>query len=152
MQNKSRNILSILALIIFLSIIYLIGSTSRNPNESNLYDRLTNKLGSDNGILSKLFPANSKYGGIIKSEVVQEESAIVDVIDAVSPAVVSVVVRTYGFDPFSGPSTSEEGIGTGFIVDPKGLIITNSHVVDSPDGEYSVVMKDGNTFDVKKFI
>jgi serine protease Do len=63
---------------------------------------------------------------------------------------VSVVVRTYGFDPFSGPSTSEEGIGTGFIVDSEGLILTNSHVVDSRDGEYSVVMKDGQTYDVQK--
>lgn len=150
MQNKSRNILSVLALIIFLSVVYLVGYFSNSNRKADLFSKLSEKYGKGDNVISKLFSKKSSYGGIIKSEIVQEESAIVDVVDAVSPAVVSVVVRTYGFDPFTGPSTSEEGIGTGFIVDSKGLVITNSHVVDSPDGEYSVVMKDGNTFDVKK--
>jgi len=82
---------------------------------------------------------------------VQEESEIIDVVDKVSPAVVSVVVKTVSFDIFSGFSdVYESGIGTGFIVDPNGLIITNSHVVNDPSGEYSVVLKDGTTYSVDK--
>jgi len=72
------------------------------------------------------------------------------VVDNVSPSVVSVVVKTLDFDIFSGPSVSEAGIGTGFIVDPNGLIVTNSHVVSDSSGEYSVILKDGNTYEVNK--
>ncbi len=150
MQDKAKKILSVLALFIFLSVVYLIGYFSNT--KKNSLDNLLSKISSrGQQIVSNIFKKNgSGYGGLIKSEVVQEESSVVDVVDKVSPAVVSVVVKTYGFDYFNGPSSSESGIGTGFIIDPKGLILTNSHVVDNPDGEYSVVMKDGTTYDVKK--
>ena len=78
----------------------------------------------------------------------QEESSIIDVVEIVSPSVVSIVVKTVGFDVFSGPFSTEDGIGTGFIVDSSGLIITNSHVVNSINGEYSVVLSDGSTYEV----
>ncbi len=96
---------------------------------------------------------NKKYqgpNGLAKREVVQEESSIVSVVDTVSPSVVSIVVKTTGFSPLSGPAVSESGIGTGFIVSVNGLIVTNSHVVDDPTGEYSVVLKDGTTYEVSK--
>lgn len=87
----------------------------------------------------------------VTQEVVQEESQIVDVVDKVSPAVVSIVVQTTNFDFFGrGATTDESGIGTGFIVDKGGLIITDSHVVDDESGQYSVVLKDGTTYDVDK--
>jgi S1-C subfamily serine protease len=95
-----------------------------------------------------------KYEGpveIVNQKIVQEESETISVVDKVSPAVVSIVVKTTDFDIFSGfTDTYESGIGTGFIVDPNGLIITNSHVVNDPNGEYSVVLKDGTTYSVDK--
>lgn len=91
-----------------------------------------------------------KPESIRTTELVEEESAIIDVVEKVSPSVVSIVFKGVGFDLFSGPTTFEEGIGTGFIVDPNGLIVTNSHVVSSTSGEYSVVLKDGSTYEVNK--
>ncbi len=82
-------------------------------------------------------------------ELVEEESTIINVVENVSPAVVSIVVKTVDFDLFNGPSSTESGIGTGFIVDPSGIIVTNSHVVDDPDAEYSVVTKDGEAYEVE---
>ncbi|OGC66924.1 hypothetical protein A2364_02550 [candidate division WWE3 bacterium RIFOXYB1_FULL_43_12] len=79
-----------------------------------------------------------------------EESTVIDAVDKTSPAVVSIVVKTVNFDFFSGPTTSDQGIGTGFIVDRNGLIVTNSHVVDDPSGEYTVVTKDGKTYEVNR--
>ncbi|MFA6981425.1 MAG: trypsin-like peptidase domain-containing protein [Patescibacteria group bacterium] len=95
-------------------------------------------------------PSYGKPDSIRTTELVEEESSIVDVVEKVSPSVVSIVVKSVGFDIFSGPTISEEGIGTGFIVDPSGLIVTNSHVVNSVNGEYSVVLKDGTTHEVNK--
>jgi serine protease Do len=91
-----------------------------------------------------------KSSRLFNTPIVREESKIIDVVDEVSPAVVSVVMTTVNFDFFSGPSLSEEGIGTGFIVDASGLIVTNSHVVDDMSVEYSVVLTDGSTYDVDK--
>lgn len=80
---------------------------------------------------------------------VEEESAIINVVEKASPSVVSILVQTVDYDFFSGPSLSEQGIGTGFIVDPSGIIVTNSHVVSDPNGEYSVVLRDGTTYEVE---
>ncbi len=99
---------------------------------------------------TKLFEKD-KYRGVsrvVSRELIEEESATVSVVENVSPAVVSIVVKTLDFDLFTGPSLNESGIGTGFIVDANGLIVTNSHVVDNRRGEYSVVLKDGITYEV----
>jgi S1-C subfamily serine protease len=40
----------------------------------------------------------------------------------------------------------EEGTGSGFIVDAKGIILTNAHVVDNAD-RVTVTLKDGRTLD-----
>ena len=110
-------------------------------------------LGMDglSGVWQKIF--GGKYSDVktvVSNQLVEEESATVDAVEKVSPAVVSIVIKTVDFDLFSGPSLRESGIGTGFIVDPKGLIVTNSHVVDNSRGEYSVVLKDGTTYTVDK--
>jgi S1-C subfamily serine protease len=87
---------------------------------------------------------------ITRREVVEEESSVISVIDTASPAVVSIIIKTVEFDFYSGPVSIEDGIGTGFIVSPDGVIITNSHVVEDLDAEYSIVLRDGRTFDVQK--
>ncbi len=103
------------------------------------------------GSIRDLF--GGRYGDVrtvISQQLIEEESASIDVVEKVSPAVVSVIVKTIDFDLFTGPSLRESGIGTGFIVASNGLIVTNSHVVDNSRGEYSVVLKDGTTYEVEK--
>lgn len=104
--------------------------------------------------------------------VLEEESAVIDVVEQASPAVVSVIVTKdvprldsffsdpFADDPFfnpfgfrrapeSEPETEkrEIGGGTGFIVSEEGFIVTNRHVVDDEDAEYSVILNDGSRFD-----
>jgi serine protease Do len=105
--------------------------------------------------ISNLFTGKkTKYQGpteIVGQRIVEEESETIDVIEKVSPSVVSIVVKTVNIDFFSGSAmTYESGIGTGFIVDPNGLIITNNHVVEGSEAEYSVVLKDGTTYEVDR--
>lgn len=101
-------------------------------------------------------------------------SSIPDIVEQVEPAVVSVVItadvpiieRYFDeFDPFGGffgwnfgfnvprerqlgTERREIGAGTGFFVSPDGFLITNRHVVDTEGAVFSIVMKDGNTYDV----
>jgi len=83
-------------------------------------------------------------------EVLDEQSAVIKAVDEASPAVVSIVLKRVGFDPFSGPYSEESGIGTGFIIEADGLVLTNRHVVSVEDGDYTVVTKDKATYPVKE--
>ena len=82
-----------------------------------------------------------------------DNSVIIDVVKAVSPAVVTINVTTNGTsiqDPNgtgNGPQGFvQRGTGSGVIIDASGLILTNHHVVQDAD-KVSVVLSDGRTFD-----
>jgi 2-alkenal reductase len=72
---------------------------------------------------------------------VTEESAIVDVVKKVSPAVVTVVNTLQTQRGFFG-TVAPEAQGSGVIIDQSGYIITNNHVVEGSQA-LSVIMADG---------
>ncbi len=123
----------------FLAFILIVISFSFYSNKNFIRDVLDLKGRSGNSVRE-----------VLRNEIVEEESTVIDVIDIASPGVVSVVVKTVGYDLFSGPFSVEDGVGTGFIVESSGVVVTNSHVVDQVEGEYSIVLKDGTTYEVKK--
>lgn len=85
--------------------------------------------------------------------IVNEENAVISVVEKTSPSVVAIGVSRRvinPFDPFSIPRKEDSTIGTGFVVSDKGIIVTNKHVVSEIDGKYTVVTKDGQKFEVKK--
>lgn len=111
--------------------------------------------------LDYLFPQGGKETGetIVRREVLQEESVVIDVAERVSPAVVTVSVvspkkKILEFSPFGGFGFRDQGgeqdLATGFIVSGDGLIVTNKHVVASSGLQYKVSTKDGKDYDVKK--
>lgn len=141
MKNKFKVFLGFISLLLF--IILFVQSGGGFGKVENTLKRYWNNF----------FPSSREFStsnSIFKQPVVEEESAVIDVVKSVSPAVVSVVVKNISFSPFSGPMASEQGIGTGFIVDSNGLIVTNSHVVSDQNSSYSVVLRDGQTYDVDK--
>ncbi len=84
-------------------------------------------------------------------------TAITEAVARVAPAVVTVqteVVERVPVDPFDmlfGRQSGERvgaGLGSGFITDPNGTIITNAHVVAGAT-RVSVAMRDGKTFPAK---
>lgn len=122
-----------------------------------------------NGISKYLFKNTNSILQIPseKVKIVSEESVIIDAVEKVSPSVVTVSIvksRSIGsifeidpFDPWGSfrprqPSTQklQQDIGTGFIVDGNGLIVTNKHVVSEANAKYKVVTKDDKTYEVQK--
>jgi len=89
-----------------------------------------------------------------KIKIIDEESVVIDVVEKVSPSVVTVGVerRIIDIDPFGRfripeDRSQEQDIGSGFIVSKDGLIVTNKHVVVS-SGKYKVIIHDGKKYDV----
>lgn len=69
-----------------------------------------------------------------------------NIVDKVSPSVVSITVMGSATDDFFG-QTQLEGAGTGIILTEDGLIITNRHVVPSGTTKVSVTLSDGTVFE-----
>jgi S1-C subfamily serine protease len=66
--------------------------------------------------------------------------AVVAVAESASPAVVTITTESAGrsgFGPFSMPST---GVGSGFVFDAEGLILTNHHVIEGAGGADSITV------------
>lgn len=107
-------------------------------------------------IPSNLTLPKSSIPTLQTQRVIQEENAVIGVVDKTSPSVVAIAAtlnRTSlnPFDPFSGPRSSQNNtIGTGFVVSEKGIIVTNKHVVSDPSLRYTVVTRDGNKYEIKK--
>jgi serine protease Do len=89
---------------------------------------------------------------------VSRRTAIVTAAERVAPAVVSVnVIRRETFQPrslwesfFMPPGVAREvpGLGSGFIIDGQGLVLTNEHVVRGAT-ELVVTLRDGRDFEAE---
>lgn len=124
------------------------------------------------GILSVFVLTPVRWGDVTSKTIERgyyvEESQTIEAITKVSSSVVSVVVfkdvpvgfsggiSDFGFsDPFffttpfldEAVSTETEyreiSGGTGFIVSPEGLVLTNKHVIDHDGGDLFVILADG---------
>ena len=76
---------------------------------------------------------------------IDESSAVIDVAASAGPAVVRITSTTGQeiTDPLAIP---EQGVGSGFVYDASGWILTNRHVVDGSNG-LTVELADGRQFD-----
>lgn len=146
-------------ILLSLLLIFLLIGSDRGNLKLNL-DKLKNYLPSpsDN--------ANILPGELLK--ITSEESVVTDVVEKVSPSVVTVsIVKTRSLsrifeidpmDPFNifqprpgrEQQKIEQDIGSGFVVDEGGLIVTNKHVVADTDAKYKVVTKDDKTYEAQK--
>jgi serine protease Do len=133
-RNKAKIvvIISIVGLILLCILGAIIGSRLFNALENN-----TSLTGRD----------TVKDDG--NKIVTQEEENVANLVNKVSPTVVSIVTTSQG-DSFYGP-TVESGAGTGIIVGKDGYVMTNKHVV-SGTNEVGVVLTDGTTYENVKVI
>ena len=72
--------------------------------------------------------------------------SIADVVVQVKPSVVVITTEVVTFDFFNRPFT-QQGAGSGWIIDEKGIIVTNNHVVEDAS-TITATLDDGRTFTV----
>jgi S1-C subfamily serine protease len=96
------------------------------------------------GVVSTVSPTPSAgTGGSAGDPVtITGSDAVVDVAEAASPAVVTITVESAGSGGFGPMSMPSSGVGSGFVFDAGGLILTNEHVIEG-DGSITVTFQDG---------
>ena len=118
---------------------------------------------------------NESKTSIMQQEVIQEDSAVIDVVEKSTPAVVSIIVTKdiprirdfysnpfdfpFFFDPFRDNGNNQDsqdgttkqtiGGGSGFLITNDGMIVTNRHVVSDNTADYTVLTDDGQEHPAK---
>ena len=87
------------------------------------------------------FP-EAKTAGLLGDEVLN-----VKIYSQAGPAVANILTRTLEYDVFMDP-VPVEGAGSGFVIDPRGYILTNFHVVQGAQA-ISVTLGDRSHYDAK---
>ncbi len=118
-------------------------------------------------ILKNISKQTYSGGEVVTQKILTEENVVTSVAEKVSPAVVTVsykretpVMEQYFLDPFGmfggrratgEVDTEQVDIGSGFIVDKSGLVVTNKHVVSAgTPSDYKIVLKDNSEHQVEK--
>jgi S1-C subfamily serine protease len=91
------------------------------------------------GTSSVAVPGAGSSNGLASSVHIDESSAIVDAVQEVAPAVVKIQASS------ASGLAGANGIGSGFLFDPNGWILTNKHVVAGAS-QLSVQLEDTRVF------
>jgi S1-C subfamily serine protease len=103
-----------------------------------------------------LVPASTPVGNVASSgsaatgnaSAATGNGSVVDIVKAVSPAVVTIVSDGItSTDPQTGQTQQGTATGSGVIFDANGLILTNHHVVAGDPSKITVNLKDGRSLD-----
>jgi serine protease Do len=79
------------------------------------------------------------------------ESEIADVVEKVSGSVVSIAINDVSVNN-RGVAPSTDKIGTGFLIDATGIIVTNQHVVRDTSAQYVVITSENKSLTPTKII
>ncbi len=80
-------------------------------------------------------------------ELLGDEAIYVKIYSQAAPAVANINTRTLEYDVFMDP-VPVEGAGSGFVIDPRGYILTNFHVVQNAQA-ISVTLGDRSHYEAK---
>jgi serine protease Do len=123
-----KTVIFVLSAVIILSLSLLYGcvtftSQSTTPSASQTSAPVT----SVTPINPNWTPPESNIG-----KTIVQLPSIADVVAAVKPSVVAINTQIVSYDFFNRPFT-QEGAGSGWIIDSNGIIVTNNHVVEGAE-------------------
>jgi serine protease Do len=174
LSKLSKSYKQLLITVMVISVIFggitggVVGVISASWAQRTVWPQIATTFGLSSQVSQNQTLTQGENG---QTNVVIENSATIDVVKNASPAVVSIIVtqdlselynRTGPFFPFDDlfffgdtlnrPPLSgkqEVGGGSGFIITTDGMIVTNRHVVDRENAEYTVMLNDGTQYEAK---
>ncbi|MEH2171730.1 HhoA/HhoB/HtrA family serine endopeptidase [Nostoc sp.] len=156
--SRSLRQLTTHVLAIALGVVLAVSTLQVLPSQAEPAPTIT-ALDTSNLIAQRQSPASAAIGStsFVTAAVNRVGSAVVridterTITRRVDPFMEDPFFRRFFGDGFSQqmpPSEQLRGLGSGFIIDKSGLVMTNAHVVDKAD-KVTVRLKDGRTFEGK---
>jgi S1-C subfamily serine protease len=156
---RSISQLSTHLLAIILGVVLTVGTLSVSPSQAEPAPSVVTNRDSKQLVAQRQSPAVAAVGS---------SSFVTAAVNRVGSAVVRIdterTISRSAPDPFfddpffrrffgenmpqQSPSQQQRGLGSGFIIDKSGLILTNAHVVNKAD-KVTVRLKDGRSFEGK---
>lgn len=96
--------------------------------------------------------SGSKDDEKIELVVTEDEANTINIVKKTQESVVSIAISQISLKQGEGIEDTTSKIGTGFIVDESGIVVTNQHVVSDLNGSYKVVNFSGDEFEVTKIL
>lgn len=93
-----------------------------------------------------------KEKGKVELVVTQQEKNTIDIVQNSADSVVSIAVSQVALTQEEGVKNVNNNVGTGFIVDESGIVITNQHVVSDDKADYKVIDSKGEVFEIAEIL
>jgi len=160
-EKKQRSLTCVIITMIILSVLLssffgAVFGFMGGKISDKIFSKISQKLGGKTAVSTE----------ISRERIVEEDSAVIDVVEKTSPAVVSIVIskdvpkyKSFYEDPFGffnnsqgtqiGTEKQTIGGGSGFIVSSSGMIVTNKHVASDQSADYTVITNEGKEYPAK---
>jgi len=125
----------------FMGVMLMVSSLLVSPSQAQSVPAATAAIGKSSFVTAAV---NRVGSAVVRIDTEKTISRPVD------PIMEDPFFRRFFGDTFPPMSPTEQlrGLGSGFIIDKSGLVLTNAHVVDQAD-KVTVRLKDGRTFEGK---
>lgn len=116
-------------------------SSKKSGKEISAIEKNQSELKEENPKTFEAFPVASENGSYT-----QDEAQNISVYEKCNEAVVNITTKVMGYNWFYEPIVTESGSGSGSIIDKRGYVVTNVHVIEKAS-VINISLADGTTYE-----